>query len=134
MCRVVADRRDEGGRPTADGVAHSLRDDYEVSDPALDIAVDTALAHGALGARMTGGGFGGSAIASGSPRHPPVEPFWASLSTNPSVQPHAVGPGCLPSGLGQAQYRLAWAAPLHARSVSLSLSAHRRRRAAGSAA
>ena len=29
----------------------------------LDLAVDTALAHGALGARMTGGGFGGSAIA-----------------------------------------------------------------------
>lgn len=41
----------------------SLRDDYEVSCRELDIAVDTALAHGALGARMTGGGFGGSAIA-----------------------------------------------------------------------
>ncbi len=41
----------------------SLRDDYEVSDPALDLAVDVALASGALGARMTGGGFGGSAIA-----------------------------------------------------------------------
>jgi len=41
----------------------SLRDDYEVSCQELDIAVDTAMAHGALGARMTGGGFGGSAIA-----------------------------------------------------------------------
>ncbi|KUG62034.1 galactokinase [Kocuria rosea subsp. polaris] len=41
----------------------SLRDDYEVSCPELDLAVDTALAAGALGARMTGGGFGGSAIA-----------------------------------------------------------------------
>lgn len=41
----------------------SLRDDYEVSAPELDAVVDTALAHGALGARMTGGGFGGSAIA-----------------------------------------------------------------------
>ncbi len=41
----------------------SLRDDYEVSDPALDIAVDTAMSAGAIGARMTGGGFGGSAIA-----------------------------------------------------------------------
>ncbi len=41
----------------------SLRDDYEVSDPALDIAVDAAMAAGAIGARMTGGGFGGSAIA-----------------------------------------------------------------------
>ena len=41
----------------------SLRDDYEVSCPELDVAVETALAAGALGARMTGGGFGGSAIA-----------------------------------------------------------------------
>ena len=41
----------------------SLRDDYEVSSPELDLAVDTALDAGALGARMTGGGFGGSAIA-----------------------------------------------------------------------
>ena len=41
----------------------SLRDDYEVSAPELDTAVDAALAAGALGARMTGGGFGGSAIA-----------------------------------------------------------------------
>lgn len=41
----------------------SLRDDYEVSSPELDLAVDTALAAGALGARMTGGGFGGSSIA-----------------------------------------------------------------------
>ncbi|MDR1387292.1 MAG: galactokinase [Propionibacteriaceae bacterium] len=40
----------------------SLRDDYEVSAPELDTVVDTALAGGALGARMTGGGFGGSAI------------------------------------------------------------------------
>ena len=41
----------------------SLRDDYEVSCPELDVAVEQALAAGALGARMTGGGFGGSAIA-----------------------------------------------------------------------
>ena len=41
----------------------SLRDDFEVSAPELDTAVDAALASGALGARMTGGGFGGSAIA-----------------------------------------------------------------------
>ncbi len=40
----------------------SLRDDYEVSCVELDTVVDTALAHGALGARMTGGGFGGSAV------------------------------------------------------------------------
>lgn len=41
----------------------SLRDDYEVSCVELDVAVDAARAAGALGARMTGGGFGGSAIA-----------------------------------------------------------------------
>ncbi|UYM03936.1 galactokinase [Solicola gregarius] len=41
----------------------SLRDDFEVSAPELDIAVDASLEAGALGARMTGGGFGGSAIA-----------------------------------------------------------------------
>ncbi|MFB9658340.1 galactokinase [Glycomyces mayteni] len=41
----------------------SLRYDYEVSSVELDCAVDAALGAGALGARMTGGGFGGSAIA-----------------------------------------------------------------------
>jgi galactokinase len=41
----------------------SLRDDFEVSAPELDAAVDAALAAGALGARMTGGGFGGCVIA-----------------------------------------------------------------------
>lgn len=41
----------------------SLRDDFEISVPQLDVAVDTAMATGAIGARMTGGGFGGSAIA-----------------------------------------------------------------------
>jgi galactokinase len=41
----------------------SLRDDYEVSSPELDLAVEAARAAGAHGARMTGGGFGGSAIA-----------------------------------------------------------------------
>jgi galactokinase len=41
----------------------SLRDDYEVSCAELDVVVEVAGEHGALGARMTGGGFGGSAIA-----------------------------------------------------------------------
>jgi galactokinase len=40
-----------------------LRDDYEVTVPELDTAVDAALDAGALGARMTGGGFGGCVIA-----------------------------------------------------------------------
>ncbi|WP_279073233.1 galactokinase, partial [Microbacterium lacticum] len=41
----------------------SMRDDFEISVPELDLAVDTARAAGAVGARMTGGGFGGAAIA-----------------------------------------------------------------------
>lgn len=41
----------------------SLREDYEVTVPALDLAVEAALGAGAAGARMTGGGFGGSIIA-----------------------------------------------------------------------
>jgi galactokinase len=41
----------------------SMRDDFEISTPELDLAVAVAVDCGALGARMTGGGFGGSAIA-----------------------------------------------------------------------
>ncbi|NYD66769.1 galactokinase [Agromyces atrinae] len=41
----------------------SMRDDFEISVPQLDLAVETAQAEGAVGARMTGGGFGGAAIA-----------------------------------------------------------------------
>jgi galactokinase len=41
----------------------SLRDDFEISTPLLDATVEAALAAGAHGARMVGGGFGGSAIA-----------------------------------------------------------------------
>ncbi|MER7113920.1 galactokinase [Saccharomonospora azurea] len=41
----------------------SLRDDYEVTVGELDTAVEAALSAGALGARMTGGGFGGCVIA-----------------------------------------------------------------------
>jgi galactokinase len=55
------DPRDIGPLLTSSHV--SLRDDYEVSCRELDIAVEAALEAGAYGARMTGGGFGGSAIA-----------------------------------------------------------------------
>lgn len=40
----------------------SLKNDYKVSCPELDLAVDTMNKNGAWGARMTGGGFGGCAI------------------------------------------------------------------------
>ena len=63
---TVETLRTEG--PTAIGflldASHiSMRDDFEISVPELDLAVETAQANGALGARMTGGGFGGAAIA-----------------------------------------------------------------------
>lgn len=48
--------------PLLDASHASLRDDYRVSCPELDLAVTTAREAGGLGARMTGGGFGGSAI------------------------------------------------------------------------
>jgi galactokinase len=41
----------------------SLRDDFSVSGPELNLVVDAACGAGALGARLTGGGFGGCAIA-----------------------------------------------------------------------
>ena len=40
-----------------------MRDDFEITVPTVDLAVDTARQAGALGARMTGGGFGGCIIA-----------------------------------------------------------------------
>ena len=41
----------------------SMREDYRITIPELDVAADTLVAAGALGARMTGGGFGGCVIA-----------------------------------------------------------------------
>jgi len=41
----------------------SLRDDFEVSTPELDLLVDLLLAAGAVGARLTGAGFGGCVVA-----------------------------------------------------------------------
>jgi len=49
--------------PLLDASHVSMRDDFEISVPELDLAVETAQANGAIGARMTGGGFGGAAIA-----------------------------------------------------------------------
>ena len=62
---VTALRAGEPARigPALAGSHTSLRDDYEVSCPELDVAVEAAVAGGAVAARMTGGGFGGSALA-----------------------------------------------------------------------
>jgi len=65
---VEAALRLRGDRPIGDlliGSHVSLRDDYEVSCPELDLAVEVALAGGADGARLTGAGLGGCAISIG---------------------------------------------------------------------
>jgi galactokinase len=61
LVRGGADPRSTGPLLTASH--RSLRDDYEVSAVQVDVAVDVAVRAGAYGARITGGGFGGSAIA-----------------------------------------------------------------------
>ncbi|MFF8944262.1 galactokinase [Streptomyces sp. NPDC014864] len=69
----------------------SLRDDFRISCPELDLVVDTANAAGALGARMTGGGFGGSAIVLAEETDVPAitkaieEAFAAAGFTTPRV-------------------------------------------------
>lgn len=63
---TVRTLREQGARAIGDLLVAShasMRDDFEISVPELDTAVEAALAAGALGARMTGGGFGGAAIA-----------------------------------------------------------------------
>ena len=49
--------------PLLDASHTSMRDDFEITAPTVDLAVETAREAGALGARMTGGGFGGCIIA-----------------------------------------------------------------------
>lgn len=63
---TVTTLRESGARAIGDLLVAShasMRDDFEISVPELDTAVESALAAGAIGARMTGGGFGGAAIA-----------------------------------------------------------------------
>jgi galactokinase len=63
---AVETLRTSGARaigPLLDASHVSMRDDFEISVPELDLAVDTARSAGAVGSRMTGGGFGGAAIA-----------------------------------------------------------------------
>jgi galactokinase len=66
VLETVATLRAEGAAAIGellDASHRSMRDDFEISVPELDLAVESAVAAGALGARMTGGGFGGAAIA-----------------------------------------------------------------------
>ncbi len=69
ILRSGADPRDIGPLLTASHA--SMRDDFEITVPHVDVAVEAALSAGAIGSRMTGGGFGGSIIAlveAGGPR------------------------------------------------------------------
>ena len=91
----------------------SLRNDFEVSCDELDLAVDSAMGNGALGARMIGGGFGGCAIAlvraeEASAIDDAVHSAFAEAGYDP---PHvssraacrggaAVGLSCVPGALG----------------------------------
>jgi len=66
VVRTVTVLREQGPAgigPLLSASHRSMRDDFEITTPALDLAVEAALEAGALGARMTGGGFGGAAIA-----------------------------------------------------------------------
>jgi galactokinase len=60
---LLREGRVEDAGPLLTASHVSMRDDFEISCAELDVAVDTSLRAGAHGARMTGGGFGGSAIA-----------------------------------------------------------------------
>jgi len=60
---AIGDRDWDALAAVLDASHISMRDDFEISCRELDLAVETARSAGALGARMTGGGFGGSAIA-----------------------------------------------------------------------
>ncbi|WP_411375868.1 galactokinase [Arthrobacter sp. MPF02] len=60
---LLADRGPSAIGHLLDASHASMRDDFEISCPELDLAVETSRAAGAIGARMTGGGFGGAAIA-----------------------------------------------------------------------
>jgi hypothetical protein len=79
----------------------SLRDDFEVSWPEADVAVDAALAAGALGARMMGGGFGGSVLA----LVPEGRPGTRCARRWPARSPGGRGPSGIPGGrsFGQCQ-------------------------------
>ncbi|WP_144720669.1 galactokinase [Agrococcus jejuensis] len=60
---AVRDGRPRDLGPILTAAHASMRDDFEASVPAVDAAADAAVAAGALGARITGGGFGGACIA-----------------------------------------------------------------------
>jgi galactokinase len=97
----------EAGRPQEIGrelfAAHgSLRDDFEVSCAELDAVVEAAAGAGAIGARMTGAGFGGSAIVlADRSRLGPIEAEVRSLFARRGFRP----PDCFPVTAAAGAYR-----------------------------
>ncbi len=71
----------------------SLRDDYEVTVPHLDVAAASAERSGALGARMIGGGFGGSVLAlcEGSGVQAVIETVEVAFLARNWAKPHTFG-------------------------------------------
>jgi galactokinase len=67
----------------------SLRDDYEVSTPEVERAVDACKDGGALGARIMGGGFGGSVLALFPPGRPPP-PRAVAVAPGPAARAQLV--------------------------------------------
>jgi galactokinase len=69
----------------------SMRDDFRISGPELDLAVETLVDQGALGARLTGGGFGGSVIAllDGSLAQPAQDAVRAAFARRGFAEPYA---------------------------------------------
>jgi galactokinase len=61
--KVLREGRIADLAPLLDASHESMRDDFEITVPQVDLSVEVARASGALGARMTGGGFGGCIIA-----------------------------------------------------------------------
>src|SRR5205823_11046025 len=78
----------------------SLRDDFEVSWPEADAAVEAAVGAGASGARMIGGGFGGSVLA--------LVPAAADQGSGPGS---GAGSGAVRDAVTGAVARHGWAAP-----------------------
>jgi galactokinase len=63
VARLLEDDRIAEIGPLLSASHVSMRDDYEITVPEVDVAVTAAVEAGAVGARMTGGGFGGCIIA-----------------------------------------------------------------------
>jgi galactokinase len=76
----------------------SQRDDYEVSVPAVDALVEAALRHGAVGARLTGDGFGGPVVALLN-RHP-IWDWWPRVARD-CPNSWLVYPSLAGAGLGR---------------------------------